>query len=270
DGNNLSPLADPLFGNYITLRSHVASIRQTHIFSPRHLNTFTFGFSRAGFKLDPVSFGDFPSNLSFVTGQGPGGIVIGGTTTTTAAAAITSAGPNNAAGAKNRRNLFTFTDGLQISSGIHQFNVGGWLQKIQDNEDTASRRTGVATFANMTAFLQGTVSNFQVVPKTTELGFRTSFEAWSAEDSGKLRRNLAFRIGILHEFTSGRNEKFGRVDNYVTDSHGVLLTDPRIGKSVYTQNNSNALFAPRIALAWDPFGKRKTALRAGFGIYYTL
>src|SRR5262247_1042683 len=71
DGNNRSPLADPLFGNYIRLRSHVASIRQTHIFSLRHLNTFTFGFSRAGFKLDPVSFGDFSSNLSFVTGQGP-------------------------------------------------------------------------------------------------------------------------------------------------------------------------------------------------------
>src|SRR5262245_27433717 len=270
DGNNLSPLADPLFGNYITLRSHVASIRQTHIFSPRHLNTFTFGFSRAGFKLDPVSFGDFPSNLSFVTGQGPGGIIIGGTTTTTAAAAITSAGPNNAAGAKNRRNLFTFTDGLQISSGIHQFNLGGWLQKIQDNEDTASRRTGVATFASLTTFLQGTASNFQVVPKTTELAFRSWFGAWYAEDSVKLRRNLTFRAGIRHEFTSGWNEKFGRAANYVTDSNGVLLTDPPIGNSVYTQNHAKALFAPRIALAWDPFGKGKTAVRAGFGMYYTL
>jgi Carboxypeptidase regulatory-like domain len=270
DGNNLSPLADPLFGNYITLRSHVASIRQTHIFSPRLLNTFTFGFSRAGFKLDPVSFVDFPSSLSFVTGQGPGGIIIGGTTTTTAAAAITSAGPNNAAGARNRRNLFTVTDGLQISSGIHQFNLGGWLQKIQDNEDTASRRTGVATFANMTTFLQGTATNFQVVPKTTELAFRSWFGAWYAEDSVKLRRNLTFRMGIRHEFTSGWNEKFGRAANYLTDSNGVLLTDPRIGNSVYTQNNAKALFAPRIAIAWDPFGKGKTAVRAGFGMYYTL
>src|SRR6185503_19648384 len=120
NGNNRSPLADPLFGNYITLRSHVASIRQTHIFSPRLLNTFTLGFSRAGFALDSFTFVDFPPSLSFVTGQAPAGIVIGGTTTTTAAAAITSAGPNNAAGARNKRNLFTFTDGLQMSSGMHQ------------------------------------------------------------------------------------------------------------------------------------------------------
>src|SRR5262249_26112790 len=151
--------------------------------------TFTFGFSRAGFNLDPVSFVDFPSSLSFVTGQGPGGIIIGGTTTTTAAAAITSAGPNKAAGARNPRNLVTFTDGVQISSGIHQFNLGGWFQKIQDNEDTASRRTGVANFTNLTTFLQGTASNFQVVPKTTELAFRSWFGAWYAEDSVKLRRN---------------------------------------------------------------------------------
>src|SRR6185436_8126727 len=111
DGDNLSPLADPLFGNYITLRSHVASIRETHIFSPRILNNFSLGFSRAGFALDSFAFASYPASLSFVSGQGPGGIVVGGGATTTGAAAITSPGPNNAAGAKNRRNLFTLTDG---------------------------------------------------------------------------------------------------------------------------------------------------------------
>jgi hypothetical protein len=270
NGNNLSPLADPLFGNYITLRSHVASIRQTHIFSPRILNTLTVGFSRAGFSLDPYSFVNFPANLSFVTGQGPGGVIIGGTTTTTAAAALTSAGPNNAAGAKNRRNLYTFTDGLQISRGIHQFNLGAWFQKLQDNENTASRRTGVANFASLTTFLQGTVTNFQVVPNPTELGFRSWFGAWYAEDSMKLRRNVTLRVGLRHEFTTGWNEKFGRAANYVTDANGVLLTDPRVGNSAFTENHAKSLFGPRVALAWDPFGKGRTAVRAGFGMYYTL
>ena len=272
DGDNLSPLADPLFGNFIKLRSQVASIRETHIVSPRVLNTFTFGFSRAGFALDSFAFANYPANLSFVSGQGPGGIVIGGGATTTGAAAITSAGPNNAAGARNQRNLFTFTDGIQIIRGNHQFSFGAWFQKLQDNEDTASRRTGVANFASLTTFLQGTLSatGFQIVPTTTELGFRSWFGAWYAEDSMKLRRNLTLRLGVRHEFTTGWNEKFGRAANYVTDANGALLTEPRVGKSAFTENNGKWLFGPRAALAWDPFGRGKTAVRAGFGIYYTL
>src|SRR5438128_9053913 len=86
----------------------------------------------------------------------------------------------------------------------------------------------------------------------------------------KLRHNLTFRAGVRQEFTNGWNEKFGLAANYVTDSNGVLLTDPQIGKSAFTKNNAKWLFGPRVALAWDPFGKGKTAVRAGFGIYYTL
>ena len=273
NGDNLSPLADPLFANYLTLQSQVASIRETHIFSPRVLNTFSTGFSRATFALDSALLAPFDPSLSFVTGQGPGGIIIGGTTSTTAAAALTSAGPNNAAGARNARNLFTFADTVQVSKGVHQISVGAWFQKIQDNENTASRRLGVANFASMTTFLQGTLSpatGFQVVPKATEIGFRSWFGAWFVEDSMRLRRNLTGRAGIRHEFTNGWNEKYGRAANYVTGSDGVLLTDPLVGNSAFTQNNAHLLFSPRVSVAWDPFGKGTTAIRAGYGMYYSL
>src|SRR5438067_10322650 len=141
---------------------------------------------------------------------------------------------------------------------------------MQDNKNTASRMLGVANFASLTTFLQDTTTTFQVVPKPTELAFRSWFGAWYAEDSLKLRHNLTFRAGIRHEFTNGWNEKFGRAANYVTDANGVLSTDPRIGTSAFTKNNAQWLFSPRVAIAWDPFGKGKTAIRAGFGIYYTL
>ena len=52
---------------------------------------------------------------------GPGGIVVNGGVTTTGLSGITSAGPNNAAGVWNRRNLFTFTDDVQFSKGIHTY-----------------------------------------------------------------------------------------------------------------------------------------------------
>ena len=270
DGNSLIPLADPLFGSTTTLRMQVGSIEETHVFSPQMLNTFRVGFSRAAFSLDSSLLSTFSPSLSFVTGQGPGGIVVGGGATTTGLATITSAGPNNAAGVWNRRNLYTVTDNFQINKGKHQLSFGIWLQRMQDNEDTASRQLGVATFASLTTFLQGTVTTFQVVPDANELGWRSLFGAWYAQDAIKLRRNLTLQVGIRHEFSTGYNEESGRAANYITDGNGVLQTNPRVANSAFTQNNAKLLFAPRIGLAWDPFGNGKTAVRAGFGTYYSM
>jgi hypothetical protein len=269
-GNSLIPLADPLFGSYSTLGMQVGTLQETHIFSPNILNTVRAGFSRAAFNLDSSLLGAFPSNLSFVTGAGPGGIVVNGGVTTTGLSGITSAGPNNAAGVWNRRNIFTYTDDLQISKGRHQISAGVWFQRLQDNEDSASRQLGQATFTSLTTFLQGTVSSFQVVPSASELGWRSLFGAWYVEDTIKLRSNVTLRVGVRQEFTTGWNEVAGRASNYITDANGVLVTAPRVGSSAYTENNATKLFSPRIGLAWDVFGNGKTAVRAGFGTYYSL
>ena len=270
DGNSLVPLSDPLFASYSTLRMQVASVQEMHIFSPEVLNTFRAGFSRAGYNLDSSLLASFPANLDFVTGAGPGGIVIGGSVTTTGVAALTSAGPSNGAGVWNRRNLFTYADDLLMSRGIHQISMGAWFQRLQDNEDSASRQLGQTTFSNLTTFLQGTVSTFQVVPSPQELGWRSLFGAWYAEDAISIRKNLTVRAGVRHEFTTGWNEAFGRAANFLVGPSGVLLTNPQVGSSVFTNNNAKLLFSPRIGMAWDPFGNGKTAVRAGFGTYYSL
>ena len=270
DGNSLVPLSDPLFASYTTLRMQVLSLQQTHAFSPNALNTFRAGFSRAGFNLSSALLTTIPPSLDFVTGLGPGGIVIGGGVTTTAAGTVTSAGPTNAAGVWNRRNLFTYADDVQTSKGIHQINFGIWFQRLQDNEDSASRHLGQATFTTLTTFLQGTVSSFQVVPSLTPLSWRSLFGAWYVEDAIRVRRNLTIRVGVRHEFTTGWNEASGRAANFVTNASNVLVTNPQVGSSVFTQNNARLLFSPRIGLAWDPFGNGATSIRAGFGMYYSL
>ena len=270
DGDSLIPLADPLFASALALRSQVASIQETHIVSSRVLNALTVGFSRAAFNYDSALLAAFPSSLSFVSGAGPGGVVIGGGVTTTGGGALTSAGPNNAANVWNRRNLFTYADSVQIGRGIHQIAAGVWFQRLQDNDDTASRQLGQATFASLTGFLQGNVSTFQVVPNHTELGWRSLLGAWYVEDTVKIRPTLTLEIGLRHEFTTGWNEVAGRAANYVTDAQGVLATAPRIASSAFTANNATRLFSPRVGVAWDPFGNGKTAVRAGFGTYYTL
>ena len=61
-----------------------------------------------------------------------------------------------------------------------------------------------------------------------------------------------------------------RAANFLLDPQGVLETDTRVGASVFTENNAKRLFGPRVALAWDPFSNTRTAIRAGFGTYYSL
>jgi len=269
-GNSIIPLPDPLFASALQLRNQVASLEETHVFSPRILNTFRAGFSRSGFNYDSASTISFPDSLSFVTGFGPGGIVVGGAQTTTGSSAITAAGPSNNAGVWNRRNLFTYSDTVSINKGMHQIQAGVWFQRVQDNEDIASRQLGVATFASLSTFLTGTLTNFQVVPTANELGWRSLFGAWFVDDTIKLRRNLTVQLGLRHEFTTGWNERSGRAANYITDGNGILLANTRVGDSAFTENNAKRLFAPRGSVAWDPFGKGKTSIRAGFGVYYSL
>jgi hypothetical protein len=270
DGTSLVPLGDPLFASFTTLRMQVASLQETHIFSAGMLNTVRAGFSRAAFNLNSAPLASFPPSLSFVNGEWPGGIVINGGVTTTVTSSITAAGSNNAAGSWNRRNLFTFTDDFQMVKGRHEISIGVWFQPLQDNENSASRQLGQATFTSLQTFLQGTVSSFQVVPSANALGWRSLLGAWYAQDTVKLQRNVSLEAGLRYEFTTGWNEEFGRAANYVTDASGVLATNPIVGNSAFTKNDATHLLGPRMGIAWDVFGNGKTAIRAGAGMYYSL
>jgi carboxypeptidase family protein len=268
DGYNETPLIDPLFGQVTTIRSHVLSLQETHLFSPSVINTFTAGVSRAGFVYANPPFISLPPNLLFVPGEFPGRINIGGSTI--GSSAITVAGGSVASLQSAYRTPFTYQDGIQVVKGRHQISAGVWFQRLRSNEFNGRNRSGAATFTSLTTFLQGTVSNFQVTPHRTPMYWRQLEGAWYVQDNIQLRPNLSVRLGLRHEFTNGWNEAHGRASNFLFDTNGVVLLAPLTGSSGYTENNSKWLFGPRVGIAWDPFGKGKTSIRAGFGTHYDL
>jgi carboxypeptidase family protein len=270
DGYNLTPQDDPLFATITTLRSQVLSLQETHLFSPSVINSFTAGFSRAGFFYNTPPLISLPSDLTFVEGRLPGRINIGGGTAGAGAQSITFAGSALTIPFITYRTPFTYQDAIQIVKGKHQISAGVWFQRLRSNELGATRATGAATFSTLQTFLQGTVSNFQVSPQIVPHSWRQLEGAWYAQDNIQVRPNLTIRLGLRHEFTDGWNDGTGRASNFIYDTNGVLLTNPMVGSSVYQENNSKRLFAPRVGVAWDPFGKGKTSIRAGFGTHYDL
>ncbi|HUA21341.1 MAG TPA: carboxypeptidase-like regulatory domain-containing protein [Bryobacteraceae bacterium] len=266
DSADNTPSVNPLSTAIETLRAQVASIEEQHVFSPNLLNTARAGFSRAAFFFT----GETSLNLpGWVAGDPIGAIVIGGGTALNAASQISPAGTNAGSNLAAVRNLFTYDDHIAYTSGAQQWEAGVWVQRIQANDDLAQDQYGQASFGSLTSFLQGRISTFTVVPAPTELGWRSVESAGFVQDVIHLRRNLDLRLGFRFESTDGWNEAHGRASNYLF-SNGVIQTNPSVGDSAFTRNRAKFLPEPRAGLAWDPFGKSKTVIRAGFGIYRAL
>ncbi len=262
-----TPTINPLSTVDISLREQVLSAQEQHIFSPRILNTFRFGFSRGGYFFTGETPVDIPG---WVAGKPIGAIVIGGGTALNGASQISLGGTNAGSNLRAVRNLYTWDDHVYISHGRNQLEAGVWLQRLQSNSNLAQYQYGQASFGSLNSFLQGTVSTFTVIPSPTELGWRSLEGAGFVQDTLRLRSNLELRLGFRFESTNGWNEAQGRASNYVFDENGALETQPHIGSSAFTDNRAKFLPEPRIGLAWTPSQKGGTVVHAGFGIYRAL
>jgi Carboxypeptidase regulatory-like domain len=261
-----TPTVNPLSTVFETLREQVASIQEQHVFSPNLLNTARFGFSRAGYFFTGQTPVDTPGWLA---GAPIGAVVVGGGTALNGASQISGAGTNAGSNLTAVRNLFTYDDHIVFSHGIHRIEAGAWFQRVQANDNLAQDQYGQASFSSLTSFLQGTVATFTVVPNPTPLGWRSLEGAGYVQDAIRLTSRLELRLGFRFESTDGWNEAHGRASNYAFNN-GVIASTPTIGTSVFTNNRAKFLPEPRAGLAWDPFGKSKTVIHAGFGIYRSL
>lgn len=295
----------PSLGPWTETRMDEAdTLSYTHIFNPRLLNEFRFGWD---YNNEPIfttingsqyvnSLGlqglapDLPTNVSGLTRIGFSGIGV-----TPIGVSLNYSNP----GYLNR--TYEFQDNLSWFHGKHYMKFGAQIGHVDWNNYSAqSDLFGSMTFAP--TYTSGGIAGQGNAYADFLLGIPTDasrsfapikqesyrlFYNFFAEDQYKITRRLTLNIGLRYQLTPYWSEH---------QDH-IALFDPSIGKIVvpdgalnsvsplvptnyvqvvgahsaglpsnlvYTDTNN---FAPRIGLAYMPWGAQ-TVFRAGFGVFY--
>lgn len=263
------------FTDVSPLRVQLATLGYTKIFSPLLLNQATFGFNRSTSFIDsdPLPGVTIPPEMILIPGLTKTGTISFGTATQGNTIPTLGGGT---AGVQERaiaRNLFEFADQLNYTRGAHSLQIGGGMQRIQSNEFQGTQKRGFLQFASLQGLIIAQAQQIRG-PLPGSDGFkswRETFTELYVQDSYRLTHTFTLNLGLRWEMMSNPSETHGRIAVWVpagNQLNGVYPNQPSTSDHLFTENHSGN-FAPRIGFAWDVFGNGRTALRAGFGMFYS-
>ena len=170
---------------------------------------------------------------------------------------------------------YQFSDGVSYTRGGHTFKFGAEVRR--GSTDNVRNRTGKGDInfsgggafngsSPLEDFLAGVPSTGKIFVGDSERKVHLWSFAWYVADDWRVNPHLSVNLGLRYE-----------LNTVIKADHNLLGNfDPSVGfeqvginiKSPYNGDHNN--FAPRVGVAWDPFGAGKTVFRAGAGINYEI
>ncbi len=278
------PGIGPLAGNVFPYQGRNLVAQHTHIFSPRLLNVFKFGFNRAvvfnSWETTPTSLA---SELGLKIPQVPeeyglpgaglsGGFYVGGGT------GINQGGVDN---------LFQFSDTVNLVSGKHTWRFGADFRYIRFDQRLGLSNNGSFSFDDRYTgspvgdYLLG---HFNTATAQIGLGvgrWRSRSTSLFVADDWKITPRLTLNLGLRYEYDSPMADVNGKEGYFDTSLAKFVVGisreespirreipglefNPGLRPGIWFPDRNN--FAPRIGLAYRL--TNSTALRAGYGWFY--
>jgi hypothetical protein len=278
-------------------------VHAVNMINPRILNDASFNFTQSAILSSPIGLavkGSNPDINPKTAFPNPDNVIP--TVAITGGSSVTGGGPYT----DYNRN-FAFRDNLTWIKGRHTVALGYTFNRYQKTENfypsgaqgtfsfnTAGLISGTTNFQQAWAnFLLGNVFSFtQPSQELTPNVWAWQHEAW-AQDDFKVSPRLTLSYGIRWSFFGQPTDQNGQLSNFdpaVYSPAAAPKIDPTTGNVIpgtanwqtngiiiggknspfgnKIANDSYKNFAPRVGLAWDPFGDAKTSIRAGYGLYY--
>lgn len=199
------------------------------------------------------------------------------------------------------RETIDISEDATVIKGKHEFSFGGYFRRMHYAEVNYAGQSGVAVFVGVTSsILAGIEGNITGRPGLTLndptnadfiLGSPITFiqhdgffvaasqntVGFYAEDKYRLTSRLTLTGGVRYDpFLPIATER-GQMTCWIPGEQSRVFVnaptglnfpgDPGCGPGGTSQKLLN--IQPRVGFAWDPFGKAKTSIRGGFGIYST-
>lgn len=195
-------------------------------------------------------------------------------------------------------NNWNVNDGLTWIHGRHSLRIGGDILRVQYYQPTNSNFNGTFTFNGKITgdgfgdFLLGLPSSTsRKIGTVTNHIFSVNYAGY-VQDDFKILPSLTLNLGLRYELQMPAYEQAGQITNFVPALDKVVLggtaTVPNVAATLATAGLTNYVttrdaaglpralvypnydnFAPRLGMAWRPFGNNRTVVRGGYGVFYT-
>jgi Carboxypeptidase regulatory-like domain/TonB dependent receptor len=167
-------------------------------------------------------------------------------------------------------------DHISYTTGKHAFKFGGEVHRNAANGGAYGNARGSLEFTGGEAYMTGNGStpledffaglpnNGSILSGQPQLKVYNWAFAGFVQDDWRITKNLTVNLGLRYDYNGVIKDPRNLLGNF-DPTLGLVQAGQQVG-SVYNGDHKN--FAPRIGVAWDPFGTGKTVIRAGGGIVY--